>query len=233
MEKQKVIMAIGGHVGDAELTSGGVLATLSLSGWKVVTVALTGGERGNPPHLSVAEYRIQKEKEAHDFAQMLRGEAIVLPYIDGELPDNEKVRLEVCDIIRKYKPDVITTHWKYSMHKDHIATSNIVRDAHFLAALPGVTRENPHHFARGPYYAENWEDAEKFTPYLYINVSSEGFKLWEEAISTHWFTTNSKSFKYKEYYASLMKCRGCIARSEYAVAFDIDEHSKKVVMNSL
>ena len=44
---KKVIMAIGGHVGDAELTCGGVLATASLRGSRIVTVAMTGGERGN------------------------------------------------------------------------------------------------------------------------------------------------------------------------------------------
>ena len=31
--EQKCIMAIGGHVGDAELTCGGVLASLSLEGY--------------------------------------------------------------------------------------------------------------------------------------------------------------------------------------------------------
>ena len=72
-EERKCIMAIGGHVGDAELTSGGYLATMALKGYRIVTVALTGGERGNPPDRSVEEYRIQKEKEAVTFAGMLGG----------------------------------------------------------------------------------------------------------------------------------------------------------------
>ena len=29
----------------------------------------------------------------------LGGEAVVLPYVDGELPDNEEVRFQVCDLI--------------------------------------------------------------------------------------------------------------------------------------
>ena len=76
---KKVIMAIGGHVGDAELTCGGVLATASLRGSRIVTVAMTGGERGNPPDMTVADYRRQKEKESHTFAKMLVGEAVVFP----------------------------------------------------------------------------------------------------------------------------------------------------------
>lgn len=83
---EKTVMAIGGHIGDAELTCGGVLATLSLKGYKIVTVAMTGGERGNPPNMSVSEYREQKVKEAEKFAKILGGEAVVLPYADGELP---------------------------------------------------------------------------------------------------------------------------------------------------
>ena len=60
-ESGKVIMAVGGHVGDMELTAGGVLATMALKGYKIVTVALTGGERGCPPHVTVPEYLKQKK----------------------------------------------------------------------------------------------------------------------------------------------------------------------------
>ena len=134
--ERKCIMAIGGHVGDAELTSGGFLATMALKGYKIVTVALTGGERGNPPGMPVKEYRIQKEKEARSFAEMLGGEAVIFPYTDGELPDNDEVRFQLCDIIRQYRPVALLTHWKNSMHKDHETTHRIVKDAQFFAGLP-------------------------------------------------------------------------------------------------
>ena len=41
MNRQKSILAVGAHVGDMELTSGGLLATCSRLGWKVVLVTLT------------------------------------------------------------------------------------------------------------------------------------------------------------------------------------------------
>lgn len=226
---KKVIMAIGGHVGDAELTAGGVLASMSLLGHKIITVALTGGEKGNPPHIELEDYRVQKEKEAKEFADMLNGISVVLPYKDGELPDNEEVRFKVADLIRKYKPNVLITHWKNSMHKDHILTHKIVKDAQFYAGIPGFKRKDAPHFAAGPFYAENWEDAEGFHPYYYVKVSEEGFKLWQKAIEKHWFAVNSKSFKYKEYYEALMAVRGKEARTLYAVAFDVDYTSKKII----
>lgn len=226
---KKVLMAIGGHVGDAELTCGGVLATASLRGDKIVTVALTGGERGAPPHMSVADYRVQKEQEARTFAEMLGGEAVVLPYVDGELPETEEVKFQLCDLIRKYKPDVLMTHWKNSMHKDHMATHRIVNDAQFYAGLATLERPLPPHYAAGPYYAENWEDAEDYVPYTYIEVTPEGFDLWYKAISTHWFTVNSPSFHYRDYYATLMKLRGYLARKEYAETFTIEKRDQKIV----
>lgn len=229
MEKQKTIMAIGGHIGDAELTCGGVLASLSLQGYKIVTVALTAGERGNPAGMSVADYRVQKEGEAKAFAEMLGGEAVVLPYCDGELPDDEKVRFEVCDLIRKYRPCALLTHWKNSMHKDHRACHRIVKDAQFFAGLPSIERELPAHYAAGPYYAQNWEDEVDFHPYVYVEVTEEGFKLWQKAIQTSWFAINSPSFKYAEYYAALMKTNGIYARKAYAEAFDIEDYEKKVI----
>lgn len=230
---KKVIMAIGGHIGDMELTAGGTLASMALEGHKIITVALTAGERGNPPSLTVSEYRKQKVEEARKFADLLKGESIVLDYVDGELPDDETVRWQVCDLIRKYKPNVLMTHWKNSIHKDHTATSRIVKDAQFYAGLPSIEREEPAHFAAGPYYAENWEDPEGFKPYVYSVVSEEGFKLWEEAISHHWFTIHSTSYKYKDYYMHLKAVRGIEARKEYAEAFDVEADEKRVIKASL
>lgn len=225
----KTIMAIGGHIGDAELTCGGTLATYSLKGYQIITVALTGGEKGNPDHLSVKDYRIQKENEAKSFAQMLGGISIVLPYNDGELVVSDQIKFEVAALIRQYKPEFIMTHWKNSMHKDHEATYHIVKDAQFYAGIKGFESAYPPHYARGPYYAENWEDPIDFKPYVYMEVSEAGYELWRKAIDTHWFALNSKSFKYKRYYEALMIVRGCEARLMYAEAFNVEDLTKKVI----
>lgn len=229
---KKTIMAIGAHIGDMELTCGGVLASMSLEGHKIITVALTSGEKGNPKDMSIEHYRIQKQLEAKNFADMLNGISIVLPYDDGTLTNTDPIKFEVCDLIRAYKPDILITHWKHSMHKDHETTHHIVNDAQFYAGLAGFERKDKNHFAAGPYYAENWEDPTDFNPYVYVNVSDEGFKLWQKAITTHWFALNSPSFRYKEYYEALMSVRGKEARTTYAQAFDISPISKKVIKQS-
>ena len=226
----KTILAIGGHIGDMELTAGGIMATNALSGGKNITLALTAGERGNPPHLTVSEYRKQKISEAEAFMKMMNGEALVLEYQDGELPNNDEVRQKVAEIIVKHKPDIIVTHWHSKMHKDHNATHYIVQDAQFLAGVVGNS-EGKKHYAP-VYFCENWEDDNDFDPYIYVDIT-KGFELWCEALHTQWFVMNSKDFKYYDYYTSLARCRGALSKKQYAQCFNILDYKKMIVKDEL
>lgn len=226
----KTILAIGGHIGDMELTAGGLMATNALRGGKNITLALTAGERGNPAHLTPAEYRIQKVNEAKTFMDMMNGKSLVLKYQDGELPNNEEVRREVAEIIVKYKPDIIVTHWHSTMHKDHNATHYIVQDAQFIASVVG-TADGKHHYAP-VYFCENWEDDHDFDPYISVDIT-EGFDLWCKALQTQWFVMNSADFKYYDYYTSLARCRGALAKKKYAECFNIHDYKKKIAKDEL
>ena len=221
----KTFLAIGGHIGDMELTCGGVLATQSLKGDKIVTLALTAGERGNPKTMTSSEYKVQKIKEAKEFAKMLGGEALVLDYPDGELPYNEEVVFKVAQIIRDVKPNVIFTHWKKSMHKDHEATYKIVRDASFLASVYDGDRLKGERCYAPVYLCENWEDRIDFDPYLMVDTTL-GYDLWCEALKKHWFIMNSESFKYYDYYTHLSFVRGCLNKTRNAQAFNIEDYQK-------
>lgn len=232
-EQRLTILAIGGHVGDAELTAGGVLASHALKGDKIVTLALTAGERGVPAGRDMADYRAQKVREAEQFAAMLGGESIVFEIPDGELKDNDEMRYRVCDVIRQVKPNVIITHFKNSMHKDHMTTHRIVNDARFFAGLASFERELPSHFATKLYYAENWEDAVDYKPYVYVDFDQEAYELWIKALSQHWFVTGSKSFPYLEYYKHLARVRGIEARKYYAETFMVPEETMVLRQASL
>jgi len=228
----KTFLAIGGHVGDMELTAGLVLATESLKGNKIVTVALTGGERGNPKGMTVSEYRVQKEKEAKEFALMLNGEAIVFEYADGELPVNDEVKFRIAALIRKYKPSVIFTHWKNSIHKDHANTYLNVIDASFYAGIDmGDKVEGERHYAP-VYLCENWEDRVGFEPYIYVDGTA-GYELWCKAMQKQWFIMNSTSFKYYDYYTHLSFVRGALNRTTNAEAFAVEDYQKFVRIKEL
>lgn len=231
-KKQQTILAVGGHVGDMELTAGALLATQSLRGDKIVTLAMTAGEKGAPSGQSDKEYRIQKLDEAKKFADMLGGQSFVLDYPDGELPDNDEARMLVCDIIREVRPDVMITHFQNSMHKDHSNTHKIAVDARFYAGNPFFERKLPAFSVPKLYFAENWEDSVGFHPFIYVDVT-EGFELWKKAVSTHWFVTGSTSFPYLEYYEHLSRLRGIEMRRERAECFTVEEDQLRVFKESL
>ncbi len=230
--KQKHIMAIGAHIGDAELTCGKTLAKHAKLGDRITTVALTAGERGHPPTIPEAEFRQQNIDSAHAFATMLGGRFILIEgHRDGEIPNDEAIRMQICDVIRREKPDVILTHWSDSLHKDHVTASKVVEDAIFYAALPDIQRQDAAHWANGPYYAENWEDSNGFVPYLFINVT-EGYDLWHEAIQKLWLTNNSPWFKYLQYYEGLSQARGALCKAARAECFAVSPYSKKLVQDA-
>jgi LmbE family N-acetylglucosaminyl deacetylase len=179
-------------------------------------------------------YGEQKRREAEAAARVLGAQPIFAPYRDGELPDTEDVRRYVADVIRQVKPTHIITHWGNSIHKDHAATHAIVNDAVLLASLEGVVTSHPRHRGvRGIYYAENWEDPEKFKPYLYVDVSDE-LETWKEAVTQYQFIKGGiSSFPYLEYYEALARVRGAEAGKRYAVAFDVDPFEKKRIVEAL
>jgi len=230
---QRTILAVGAHAGDVELTSGALLAKQRQLGDHVVILHLTLGEGGNP-RIASSQYADQKRREALAAAQVLGAEVLFAPYRDGELPDDQATRRYVADVIRMVKPTLVVTHWRESIHKDHATTSRVVTDAVLLASLDGVHTEHPpFRGVRGIWYAENWEDAAGFQPYLSIDVSS-AMPVWRDAVTKYEFVRGGVSdFRYLEYYDALSVVRGALARRGRAESFDIDASGKRRVLDSL
>jgi len=230
---QKTILAIGAHAGDAELTMGPLLAAEQKRGTRVVILDLTLGEKGHPK-LSAEEYAAQKRREATAVASALGAELEIGPYRDAELPDNEEARRFVAGVIRRVKPTLVLTHWKESMHRDHSATSAIVRDAVLLAALPGVEGvPGAPHRGVSVWYAENWEDATGFSPYIYVGIDSTSWNRWRAAVSNYAFARGETGFPYIEYYDALGKVRGIEARKARAITFNVEPEGKRRVLDAI
>ncbi len=194
---------------------------------------LTLGEGGNP-RLSTEEYGKQKRREAEAAAKSLRADVLFGPYHDGELPNSEEARRYVAGVIRTIKPAYVITHWKNSLHRDHVAAHAIVVDAVLTASLPGTgDAEKPHRGVRSVWFTENWEDKEGFSPYLCVDVSA-GLEEWERAVRQYEFIRGGISkFPYLEYYKALFKVRGAESGVDAAECFDVESWSKKQVLRSL
>jgi N-acetylglucosamine malate deacetylase 1 len=228
----RIILAIGAHAGDMELSAGPVLARQRRTGDSVVFLHLTLGERGNR-QLAPNVYGEQKRREAREAAAVIGADVILGPWKDGEIPNDEAARRWVADVIRRVKPAYVVTHWRNSIHKDHSTTHAVVKDAVLLASLDGIGRTPPHRGIRGVYYAENWEDAEDFTPYVFVDVSEDG-ETWREMVSKYEFVRGGVSaFRYLEYYNSLALVRGATVGRLRAVAFDIEQFGKRRVLDAL
>jgi len=162
-------------------------------------------------------------------------EVILGPYQDGRVEVNDGSRRYLAEIIRTVKPTHVITHWKNSFHKDHEAAFRITSDAVLMAALPGVQSESPpHRGIRGIYYTENWEDETLFSPYLIIQISQEDMEKWREAVARYEFVSGGISgFRYLDYYEALARVRGLRNGHEFAVAFDVDEYTKRRPLNEL
>ena len=230
---QRTILAVGAHAGDVELTSGALLAKQRRLGDRVVILHLTLGEGGNP-RVSSAVYGDQKRREAEAAAKVLGAEVIFGPYRDGEVPDDDAARRYVADVIRTVKPSFVITHWRESIHKDHAAASRVATDAVLLASLAGVRTEHPaFDGVRAIWYAENWEDASGFQPYVSVDVTT-AIDVWREAVTKYEFVRGGVSaFRYLDYYEALSVMRGALARKGRAESFDIDSSGKRRILDSL
>lgn len=215
MGKKLHLMVVGAHCGDAEIQAGAIAHKYAKAGHEVTFLHLTAGEKGNPPHISVEDYRKQKIAESEKAAEILRGKSMTLDYKDAELTFNDEIITRVATIMRKERPHVVITHWENSIHPDHVLCYKIVQAAQLKAGLPGFDLEglDPHYY--GIYHSENWEDMDGYDPDIFIDVTDE-FDTYLKALSQYWFVMNSPSFRYYDYYKALGTVRGCLNRTKYA-----------------
>jgi LmbE family N-acetylglucosaminyl deacetylase len=210
-------MVIGAHAADAEIMGGASVLRHVDAGWRAVMVHMTPGEKGHSK-LSPAEYKAIKDVEAENAAKLLGAESVMMPWPDGELPVDEEVQMAVADVIRKYKPNIILTHWNGSFHRDHNNTYHNVLKSLFFAGLRTFEREHPEHRVDSIYFAENWEDMENFRPEIYLDTTSV-FDRYIEAIHAYsLFRGEVAKFPYEQWYRGTSMMRGAEAGVAQAVA---------------
>ena len=217
MSDQQTIMVIGAHAADAELMGGAAVLAHHELGWKSVLVHMTLGEKGGRT-VSPADYAKVKRAQAEQAATILGSDVEFLPYLDGELPVTEEVQWQIADLIRKYKPGVILTHWPGSIHVDHTNTHENVLASLFFAGLRTFEREHEAHWVNSVYFAENWEDEENFVPETYIDVSHVWEKYAEAVSSYSLVSAEDRPFRYLQWYDGASQMRGAERGVDRAVA---------------
>jgi LmbE family N-acetylglucosaminyl deacetylase len=217
MEQRKCIMVVGAHAADAEIMGGATVLKHVDAGWRAVLVHMTPGEKGHRT-LTPEEYAKVKAREAEAAARALGAESVMLPFRDGELPVSEEAQWAVADVIRERRPDVLLTHWRGSIHRDHRNTSLNVMESLFFARLPAFKRTHPAHGPSKVYYAENWEDAEGFRPEVYLDVSDVLDRYFVAIRCYSLFRGEVATFPYEQWYRGAAEMRGAEGGFSRAVA---------------
>ncbi|MGV3657169.1 MAG: bacillithiol biosynthesis deacetylase BshB1 [Chitinophagaceae bacterium] len=153
------ILAIGVHPDDVELGCSGTLIKEVRQGKKVGIVDLTQGELGTR---GTIETRYQ---EAADAAKIMGIHAREnLKMRDGFFKNDEAHQMQVIQVLRKYKPEIVIANILEDRHPDHGRAGQMVYDACFLSGLRQVKTTD-----------ENGNEQEKWRPKYLLHYIQDRF----------------------------------------------------------
>jgi bacillithiol biosynthesis deacetylase BshB1 len=130
MSEHVDLLAIAAHRDDVELTCGGTLAKAVRAGHKAGILDLTQGEMGTRG--DAATRAAEADRAARTLGITLRLNAGMR---DAHLENNEPSRKKIVELIRRTKPRVVILPFPVGRHPDHRISSELARDACYLAGL--------------------------------------------------------------------------------------------------
>jgi LmbE family N-acetylglucosaminyl deacetylase len=164
------ILAIGAHPDDLEILCGGTLAKYSKKGHKIFMAHLCDGSMGGK-NITPEELIEIRDKEAKKAASLINAEVLGPIAGDLDLYNTREMRVEVIDIIRYTKPDIIITHSPDDYMPDHTITGKLVFEAAFTATLPNYKTKYPAYEVITPIYYMDTLVGLKFHPTHYVDIT--------------------------------------------------------------
>jgi LmbE family N-acetylglucosaminyl deacetylase len=133
------VLIFGAHPDD-ELTMASTMAMLADRGVEVYICISTNGSEGYPkPEWKdeIVEMRAQEMAEADEIIGTT--DRIVIGADDMGLTNDKQTFKEFIRVVRQVRPDVVFTHGPHDMHRDHLNTHAISREAVWQAGNPVST----------------------------------------------------------------------------------------------
>lgn len=148
------VLVFSPHPDDAEMTIAGTIIRIVRSGRRVLSVAMTHGEKGTFGN---------SETRAREFAAanvVMGTDGRILDFADTEVVNSPAGRLEIARVVREHRPQIVFApyhtnrfdHHDGSANSDHWATGQLVRDGLKLARFRNVLPEIPPHDVQRLFY---------------------------------------------------------------------------------
>ncbi len=125
------------HPDDPEIWSGGTLALLAQSGWRVVTATMTPGQAGSTT-LNAEEISVVRRKEAANAAAVIGATYHCLESEDVFITYDKPTLLKVITLFREVRPSLVITASPSDYMFDHEITSHLAQTACIAASIPNI-----------------------------------------------------------------------------------------------
>lgn len=169
------ILAIAAHRDDVELTCGGALLRSADQGHRTAILDLTEGEMGTR---GSAELREREAEAAARVLGVVARENLRLP--DAGIVNTPDTRLALARVIRRLRPRIVLAPAREGRHPDHHVSSQLVRDACFLAGLRKLDPDSEPHRPLKVLHALAYRE-EAIKPTFVVDIS-EQFERKMEAV---------------------------------------------------
>jgi LmbE family N-acetylglucosaminyl deacetylase len=217
----KNIVCVAAHPDDLEFSCIASLKKMSDKGYSLIYVIVTNGENGFKQEHKIKSERIKIRKREQELAakKMNVKEILFLNYRDGFLDYSEKLRKEITQIIKKFKPEIVfsfdPSNNSYEnlnlFHRDHRVVAEIVFDAVFAAKNKYIYAGEAHKVDKIYFYAsENPNHVEDITNLIefklevlkYFNSQFKDFNKVEDFVKNE-ISKKSSKFHYSEIFRKL------------------------------
>jgi bacillithiol biosynthesis deacetylase BshB1 len=161
------LLAVAAHPDDVELTCAGTLIKTARAGYRTGIVDLTGGETGTRGDAAT------RAKEAEAAAKVMGvTERVNARLPDAHLHNTDETRRVVVELIRRLRPKTVILPFPVGRHPDHRITSELGRDACFLAGLARYEAAGEPHRPEKVLYTLAYRE-EPLKPTFVVDISAE------------------------------------------------------------
>lgn len=208
--KKIKIIAIGAHGDDIELACGGTLSKAIKHGHDVEMVIVTGGASNDHNNITIRGKK-EAKKEAEDAAKILGVSNLhILGYKDTCVPYSVDLISELDEIISKFNPDIIFTHFIFDTHQDHIRTAH--------STISAARRQNT--ILLYEPINPSGQGYMPFRPQVYIDIT-ETIETKINSLKAHQSQYVKYSDKWLDAVVARAKFRGFEMGADYAECFEV------------